>query len=90
MADDVDEGTGNGISSNAEAKSVKGDEYRDVLELWCIWWDGPGRRSYAGNILPPLKRTREVMSCVVCAGVDIEEGRCEVCGRAGAGKEPRP
>jgi len=68
------------------------NEYRDLLDHWCKWWDGPGRENYKGNILPPLTRTREVMSCLGCVGVDKFEAshvdpdengdvRCQCCGR---------
>ena len=58
------------------------DTYRDLLETWADWWDGPGRRGYEGNCLPPITRTGEALACLICVGVEIE-GRCAACGRRG-------
>jgi hypothetical protein len=60
------------------------DEYRDLLETWVAWWNGPGRRSYHDDLLPPLTRTATALNCTVCAGVGtVEAGdqeRCAACG----------
>ena len=37
------------------------DQYRDALELWTLWWNGPGRREYHDVVLPPLRKTAEDM-----------------------------
>lgn len=65
--------------------SEKGEgEYRDLLELWTSWWNGPGRRGYAGVVLPPLRVTAEALTCLLCKGVGATEAasgpeRCQVC-----------
>ncbi len=33
------------------------DQYRDLLEAWAHWWDGPGRDRFNGHVLPPLSDT---------------------------------
>jgi hypothetical protein len=56
------------------------DEYRDLLELWVAWWNGPGRHGYRDPVIPPLARTADALACLACAGIRIE-ARCEACGR---------
>ncbi len=59
-------------------------EYRDLLELWTAWWNGPGRKDFMGDITPPLTRTAYALNCVICHGVDskdTEGERCQSCGR---------
>lgn len=62
------------------AELSRGDEYRDLLELWTAWWNGPGRQGYRDPIIPPLTRTAEALACTLCAG-ESGEGRCAACGR---------
>jgi hypothetical protein len=64
-------------------KTSKFDQYRDLLESWGNWWNGPGRRDYKGTVLPPLTRTSEALQCVFCVDAvdDGENERCQVCGR---------
>ena len=60
------------------------DQYRDLLEHWAAWWNGPGREGYqhSSGLLPPIERTGGALSCTICAGItDEDEGRCQVCGR---------
>ena len=58
------------------------EEYRDLLELWCKWWNGPGRQGYRDPVIPPLTRTAEALNCTICAGVyEHEGGRCAACAR---------
>lgn len=56
------------------------EKYRDLLELWVAWWNGPGRRDYTGNVLPPLTKTGEALHCIACVGIRID-ARCAACGR---------
>ncbi len=63
---------------------TKAEEYRDVLETWVKWWDGPGHENYRHFVVPPLTATREALACTLCAGVDVNEtppNRCQACGR---------
>lgn len=61
------------------------DWYRDILEIWVTWWNGPGRRDFRGSVLPPLTKTGEALSCIGCAGLNtLPDGeRCRACGRLG-------
>lgn len=60
------------------------DEYRDLLEHWAKWWDGPGRENYPADfLLPPLEKTREALTCLACAGESLNGERCAACGRGG-------
>lgn len=59
----------------------KAEEYRDVLETWVKWWNGPGREQYRGHILPPLTATAEALDCIGCAGIYEDGVRCKACGR---------
>ena len=63
----------------------RGNEYRDLLELWVRWWNGPGRQGYRDPVIPPLTRTASALSCVACPGVSANEAapqeRCAACGR---------
>ena len=65
---------------------------RALLRHWAMWWDGPGRELYRGNVTPPLKATREVLKCSVCQGIDLmQEGEhCRACGRNSPIEEPTP
>ena len=54
------------------------EQYRDLLELWAAWWDGPGRKHYEGYIVPPLRATRETLGCMVCCGIQTDD-RCQAC-----------
>ncbi len=56
---------------------------RSALETWVKWWDNVGRYHYTHpSILPPLKATREALSCSICQGIDLPEGEhCRACGR---------
>jgi hypothetical protein len=56
------------------------DKYRDLLELWAEWWNGPGRNGYRYPVIPPITKTGEALSCSLCSGVEEKE-RCNVCGR---------
>lgn len=57
------------------------DQYRDLLERWSAWWNGPGREQFHGAVLPPLTDTAAALTCTVCVGT-WAEGRCAACGRA--------
>lgn len=59
---------------------TRAHEYRDLLERWLAWWDGPGQKGFNGMVVPPLTVTLETLSCQICQGL-VEEGRCEACGR---------
>jgi len=60
----------------------KAEEYRDVLETWVKWWNGPGRENYHHFVVPPLTATAEAMKCIICQGVEeADGGRCAACGR---------
>ena len=65
------------------AREPRCDEYRDLLELWVAWWNGPGRERFNGVVVPPLTRTAEALACSLCAGVMMDETceRCAACGR---------
>lgn len=72
----------------------KFEEYRDLIELWVRWWDGPGRWNYTSMIVPPLTKTREALACIACCDLENEGARCMACGRfigptpaEGAGRE---
>jgi len=54
---------------------------REVLWLWIDWWNGPGRRSYRGNILPPITVTSEHIKCLLCSGIDLKGDYCRACER---------
>jgi hypothetical protein len=71
------------MSDKTEKPSEKFSQYHDLLVTWIAWWNGPGRRDYLGNVLPPLQKTGEVMKCLACSGLHrpVEGGRCEACGR---------
>ena len=56
------------------------DDYRDLLEVWTQWWNGPGREGFKGFVLPPLTPTAEALNCTICAGVATDH-RCKACGR---------
>ncbi len=62
-----------------------GEHYRDLLETWVAWWNGPGRRGYRGSITPPLSETAGALNCIFCADVGQEEAaesgldRCVIC-----------
>ena len=64
-----------------EANENKCNEYRDLLELWAKWWDGPGRDGYRNPIIPPISKTLNALNCMICIGVKEEGERCQVCGR---------
>ena len=36
----------------ASARDSRAEQYRDVLELWTEWWNGPGRQGYRDPIIP--------------------------------------
>lgn len=59
----------------------KAEEYRDVLETWVNWWNGPGREGYRGFVVPPLSATNKVLYCIGCAGIYEDGARCKACGR---------
>jgi len=61
------------------------DQYRDLLEAWAHWWDGPGRDRFNGHVLPPLSDTASALACMLCAGAH-EHGRCAACGRQMGGR----
>lgn len=57
---------------------------RDLLRDWAEWWNHFGRQCYGGTVLPPLKRTGDLLSCPICTGVDsihTAGQRCAACGR---------
>ena len=54
------------------------EQYRDLIEVWINWWNGPGRRDYAGFVIPPIHRTEEILACSICSGT-TGDGRCLVC-----------
>ena len=63
-------------------------EYRECLELWAKWWNGPGRRAYPfGHIRPPLTKTGEILHCTICAGALPAGETCEACGRTAEERE---
>jgi hypothetical protein len=65
-----------------ESPQSKLHEYRDTLELWMQWWNGPGRENYNSPVIPPLMRTEVALTCTLCAGVEeMDGGRCAACGR---------
>ena len=56
--------------------------FRRELVQWVKWWNGPGRRSYRGMILPPLTHTGELLACSICSGVVLPDGEyCRACHR---------
>lgn len=59
------------------------DEYRDLLETWAAWWNGPGRQGYRDPVIPPITATGDALRCGICAGEDLGGERCAVCGRKG-------
>lgn len=63
-----------------DRSETRADQYRDLLEHWAAWWNGPGREHYRFNLLPPVTATGEALNCSICAG-EFGEGRCAVCGR---------
>lgn len=66
--------------SSRDATTSRCDEYRDLLELWTEWWNGPGRQGYRDPIIPPITATGDALRCSLCAG-ESGEGRCAACGR---------
>ena len=59
----------------------KSEGYRDALELWVSWWNGPGREDYRGVVLPPITLTGDLLQCRLCQGVIAEGERCAACDR---------
>ena len=64
---------------------TKLQEYRDALETWAEWWDGPGRQHYRHFVKPPISATQEALRCIGCAGPDEPPPgeRCKMCGSTG-------
>jgi hypothetical protein len=59
------------------------DQYRDLLETWAAWWNGPGRQGYRDPIIPPITATGDALRCTICAGEELSGERCMACGRRG-------
>ena len=57
--------------------------YRDLLEQWVAWWNGPGRIGYRDPVIPPLTATAEALKCLACSGAStLPSGEwCRACGR---------
>jgi len=64
----------------APKEPTRCDRYRDLLEAWAQWWDGPGRERFTGYGRPPLSDTASALACMLCAGIE-DGGRCAACGR---------
>lgn len=60
-------------------RSNRAEIYRDLIELWVAWWNGPGRQYYVGQVLPPLTKTSDALVCLICKGIKDDAGRCEAC-----------
>lgn len=46
---------------NAEELEERLAALEDLAETWAGWWTTQAARSYAGPILPPLRRTEELL-----------------------------
>ena len=57
-------------------------QYRDVIDGWVRWWNGPGRRGYRDPIIPPLTETSAAIACTLCVDPGPDFDRCRACGRA--------
>jgi len=57
----------------------------DLAETWAGWWTTQAARTYAGPILPPLRRTEELLGR---RGLEREAYRRRAVRRERTGKQP--
>jgi hypothetical protein len=43
-------------------EGMDAEELEDLVDAWCAWWLSYGARSYAGAVLPPLKRSEAALA----------------------------
>ena len=78
------EGVEQGPSEKKTANDNRYYDYRDLLERWAAWWNGPGRHHYTYSVIPPITDTGKALNCTAChgiSGMDEAGQRCQVCGR---------
>lgn len=52
----------------AEKAEADVETLREILKMWGLWWNGPGRENYAFFILPPITKTDEVLTATMSRG----------------------